>query len=68
MIHKYYYDGHLPTGTELLLISGFIVRKRFLGPRFVEFISIKPMEPLTKHEKASCRILKGGYYFADEVN
>lgn len=68
MIHKYHYDGHLPTGTELLLISSFIVRKRFMEPGFMAFISIKPVELLTKAEKASCRILKGGYYFADEEN
>lgn len=68
IIHQYNYDGHLPTGTELLLISGFIIRRRCMGSRCIVFISLKPMELLTKSEKATCRILKGGYYFADEEN
>ena len=66
MVGNFSYDGPLPTGTELLLVSGFLLRKLTMVPAFREFITIKPMQLLTKDEKATCNILKGGYYFADE--
>lgn len=66
MAGRFNYDGPLPVGTELLLVSGFLIRKRNGDEEFREFIAIKPMELLTKVEKATCNIFKGGYYFIDE--
>ena len=66
MVGNFSYDGPLPTGTELLIVSGFLLRNLTGVPAFREFITIKPMQLLTKEEKATCNILRGGYYFADE--
>lgn len=67
IVGKFNYDGPLPIGTELLLVSGFLLRKTTMVPAFREFIAIKPIELLTREEKATGRILKGEYYFADEA-
>jgi len=50
------YYGPLPKGNELLLVSGFIIRKLFTPRTAILYYAIKPMELLTKHEKATCAI------------
>lgn len=57
VLHNHGYDGPLPQGDELLLVSGFLVRE-VIGPRMpFLYYSVKPIELLTKHEKASCKII-----------
>ena len=57
VLHNHGYDGPLPQDDELLLVSGFLIRE-VIAPRMpFLYYSVKPMELLTKHEKASCAII-----------
>lgn len=67
LIFKYYYDGPRPSGDEILLVSGYLMRMKIMGERGREHYSLRPFELLTKIEKATCTILKGGHYFVEEV-
>lgn len=56
------YIGPVPKGNELLLVSGFLIRKLFTPQLTIIYYAIKPMELLTKHEKASCTIITPDMY------
>lgn len=56
------YDGPFPKGDELLLVSGFLIRKLFTPRLTIIYYAIKPMELLTKHEKATCTIVTPDIY------
>ena len=66
LVNEFGYDGPLPNGNELLLISSFLFRKLNSKEKENDTYYIKPYYLLTKHEKATCNILKGGYYFIED--
>lgn len=61
LIVKLGYNGPLPEGDELLLVSGFLLRKVYYGFRREVLYKIKPFYMLSKSEKASSIIVKGGF-------
>lgn len=57
-LHNHGYGGPLPKGNEILLVSGFLIRKLFTPRMSLLYYAVKPMELITKHEKATCTIIK----------
>ena len=55
---EYCYKGPLPDEDEILLVSGFLIKRRYWVNRYYEYYQFKPMTLLTKPEKASCIIIK----------
>lgn len=58
----YLYNGPLPDGDELLFVSGFLIHKQYWLHRLADFYFFKPMELLSKQEKASCHIERPSLY------
>lgn len=60
--YDYNYHGPLPEADELLFVSGFLIKKQYWSNKFSDFYYFKPMELLSKHEKASCKIVHPEFY------
>jgi uncharacterized C2H2 Zn-finger protein len=58
---RHIYDGPLPLGDELLLVSSFLIMGRSKVDRSDKFYFIKPFELLTMYERATRRIIKGQF-------
>lgn len=56
VITSFCYKGPIPKANELLLVSGFIIRKPKPNESIGD-IAIKPMQFLTKEEKACSKII-----------
>ena len=62
LVNDLSYDGPLPLGSEILLVSSFLIRKSSLGYHNKCFYFIKPFHLLTKNEKARSIIIKGSFH------
>ena len=58
----YNYQGPLPEADELLFVSGFLIQKKYWSHKKCNYYYFKPMQFLTKREKAINRIEKVGLY------
>lgn len=61
LVYEFSYDGPLPLGNELLLVSGYLIRKQDFGQKYGCHYSFKPFCMLTKEEKATSTIIKGTF-------
>ncbi|MBK7308684.1 MAG: hypothetical protein IPO01_17200 [Chitinophagaceae bacterium] len=59
---EFYYLGPLPKSNELLLVSGFLIKKQYRPRAINGYYHFKPMQYLTKHEKASGIIITPEIY------
>ena len=66
LLEIYKYHGPLPDADELLLVSGYLIKKYHSISRSENFYLIKHMELLTKHEKASGHIISVDMYVLKE--
>jgi hypothetical protein len=53
---EFFYDGPLPTGNELLLVSRYLIKKRERAVDERTLYYVKPFNLLTKYERTRCII------------
>ena len=63
---EYLYNGPLPDEDEILLVSSFLIKRQYWINEDYEYYHFKPMTLLTKHEKASCIIIRPTLYILEE--
>ena len=63
VVGRFRYKGPLPKADELLLVSGFLIRKQYCPHRLRDYYYFKPMGILTKNEKAMYRIINPSFYY-----
>lgn len=59
------YNGPLPDADEVLFVSGFLIQKQYRSHKLFDYY-FKPMYFLSKHEKASKRLIKPELYILYE--
>ncbi len=58
---KHYYFGPVPFGTEIIFVSGYVIKRIDDEPNLTTLFFFKPFQLLTKDEKATHQIEKGGF-------
>jgi hypothetical protein len=66
LYYDFLYDGPLPPGNELLLVGGYLIKKKMIPIGELPLYTIKPFHYLTKIEKATCVITNEGVT-SDEI-